>query len=196
MARRTPLYQRLIGADYADLPDITQRIHDVDGEKTATGRGRVARNKSAFGNLLADCLGMPKASRDIPVSVMFKEHNDGERISRNYNGHILTTYQTEGSGADSGLLKETFGPVTLYIYLDAHEDGIDFHLRKATIGSVPVPKMLRPRLTARERSLDGQHHYFVRVGLPGVGTLIAYEGLLAVDMQDQNERDTERIDVV
>jgi len=196
MARRTPLYQRLIGADYADLPDITQRIHNVDGEKIARGRGRVTRNKSAIGNWLADCLGMPKAAADIPVAVVFEEQNGGEMISRNYDGHILTTYQAEGNGRDAGLLKETFGPVALFIHLDAHKAGIDFHLRKATIGPIPLPKMLRPRVTARERSQNGQHHYFVCVGLPFVGTLIEYEGTLDLKQQDHDERHTERIDVV
>jgi len=196
MARRTPLYQRIIGADYADLPDVTQAIHNVNGELIVEGRGRVARNKSTLGNWLADRLGMPKAATDIPVTVRFDEHDGGEMICRNYNGHMLTTYQTEGTGIDQGLLMERFGPVTLYIHLDAHEEGIDFHLQKATIGSVPLPQWLRPRLTARERSRDGQHHYFVRVGLPGVGTLIEYEGLLQLKKQEQNEQHAERIDVV
>ena len=196
MARRTPLYQRLIGAAYADLPDVTQSLHTVDGELIARGRGRVARNQSPFGNWLADRLGMPKAAQDIPVTVLFEEYDGGEKISRNYDGHILTTYQAEGSGQDAGLLKETFGPVTLYIHLDAHEDGIDFHLRRATFGVIPLPKMLRPRVTARERSLDGRHHYFVRVGLPAIGTLIEYEGLLELKNWKHDERQTERIDVV
>ena len=196
MAKRTPLYQRLIGPAFADLPEVTQSIHNVDGELTARGRGRVARSQHALGNWVADRLTLPRAANDIPVAVVFEETHDGETISRTYDGQLLTTHQSEGTGHDHGLLKERFGPVTLFIHLEAHKDGIDFHLKKARIGPIPLPALLRPNVMARERSLNGRHHYFVRVGLPFIGMLIEYEGWLELQKQEQDERQTEHIDVI
>lgn len=180
MVDRKPLYRELLGDDYGRMPAIIQAMHDVEGRHSARGRGRVRRAAHMPGRLLATLLGMPAEASDIPVETSFTLEHGVESISRNYNGSILITHQAKmpDSSRERPMLLERFGPVKLFIRLEADEAGITFHLQRCSLLGLPLPTFLSPRLTARERVSERRYHYFVRVELPLLGRLIEYEGFL------------------
>lgn len=180
MAERMPLYREALGADYDRLPAIIRAMHDVRGRHTAHGCGRVRRSTHLFGRLLATFLGMPAEASSATIAVSFTLRDGVESITRSYDGAILITHQAIAPGArgEKPLLMERFGPVKLFIRLEGDEAGVTFHLQACRLLGLPMPSVLAPRLTARERVSEGKYHYFVQVALPFLGRLIEYEGLL------------------
>ncbi|TQV79592.1 DUF4166 domain-containing protein [Denitrobaculum tricleocarpae] len=178
------MYRQIIGGDYDRLPPLVRNMHEVKGRHTARGRGRVERGSNFAGRRLADFLGMPPEAADIPVETTFFLDQGAETITRNYNGAILITRQAiakSRSAVGEALLLEKFGPVALFLALEGTEEGITFHLRRCSLLGLKLPRMLSPRLVAREQVRGGRYHYFVRIELPLIGSLIEYEGLLELE---------------
>ncbi len=177
-ANRIPLYRKILGPKYDVLPLVIQEMHDVHGQLTARGRGRVNRGTSVLSIVAATVLRFPKTADDIEVNVTFAQSGNGERLARDYAGTKLVTRQFPARGRHAGLLVESFGPMALYIDLEATAEGLTFHMHHCASLAVTLPRALWPSLEARERTKGGLYHYFVRIGMPLLGQLIEYEGTL------------------
>jgi hypothetical protein len=132
------------------------------------------------GNLVARAiaalLGMPQAGRDRPVRIVIDATKRGEWLARYYPDCTLRTFQSCETRNGQTLLGEKLGPFRLLIELTGHESGCDFRLVRWTLGPVPLPMALAPRLVANERLHDGRHRFLVRISLPLIGLLLGYEG--------------------
>jgi hypothetical protein len=72
----------------------------------------------------------------------------------------------------------------LILRLEATADALVFVLQDARWLGVPAPRILWPRLAAREFVADGWYRFDVRIGLPLVGPLIRYAGRLQITGSD------------
>jgi len=108
-------------------------------------------------------------------------HGWGETWSRTFAGKALMTVQYQ-RGAD--LLAERLGGLEFRFRLCVIEHALEFwHMGTAGVLGplrVPLPRWLSPRITAREwAGLEaGSLQVAVRISLPFIGLLIAYEGCL------------------
>lgn len=170
-----PLYRRVLGADFDRMPAPVRAVHDFTGRYVGAGTANVER-----GNLLARSiaalLGMPQAGRDRPVRIVIDAMPKGELLSRFYPDTTLRTFQSCETRDGQTLLGEKFGPFRLLIALTGHERGCDFRLVRWTLGPIPLPMALAPRLVANERLHNGRHRFLVRISLPLIGLLLGYEG--------------------
>lgn len=71
-----------------------------------------------------------------------------------------------------------FGPFTLQFSLQGNEAGIQFVLERVQLWSIPLPRLMRPHVDAREASADGKHLFNVELSLPGLGRIVRYSGRL------------------
>lgn len=186
-----PLYRRVLGADFDRMPAPVRAVHDFTGRYVGAGTANVER-----GNLLARSiaalLGMPQAGRDRPVRIVIDAMPKGELLSRFYPDTTLRTFQSCETRDGQTLLGEKFGPFRLLIALTGHERGCDFRLVRWTLGPIPLPMALAPRLVANERLHNGRHRFLVRISLPLIGLLLGYEGDVETIVPSTQDRHHDR----
>lgn len=170
-----PLYRRILGAGFDRMPAPVRAVHDFTGRYVGEGTATVERG-NVVARAIAALLGMPQAGRDRPVRIVIEATQKGELLSRYYPDCTLRTFQSCETRNGQTLLGEKFGPFRLLIALTGHESGCDFRLVRWSLGPVPLPMALAPRLVANERLHDGRHRFLVRISLPLIGLLLGYEG--------------------
>ncbi|WBY09865.1 DUF4166 domain-containing protein [Sphingomonas sp. 7/4-4] len=95
-------------------------------------------------------------------------------MDRDFGGH---RFASELSQAGEGVA-ERFGPLRFVFDLPADETGLRMGLRGWTAFSIPMPRVLGPRIEAREWDEAGRFHFEVQVALPLIGPVINYTGWL------------------
>lgn len=168
-----PLYARLMGERFAGLPRLVQMIHAVSGDGGAAGEGRVERGRSPLARLLGAAMGMPPAG-SYPLHVGFAERDGRETWRRDFGGH---RFRSELS-ACKGLLVERFGPIRFAFALPSDGAGLSMELRHWSIFGVPLPRLLAPRIDAREWQEDDHFRFDVAVSAPLAGHIVRYSGWL------------------
>ena len=170
-----PLYRRILGAGFDRMPAPVRAVHDFTGRYVGEGTATVERG-NAVARWIAVLLGMPLAGCDRPVRIEIDATTNGELLARYYPDCTLRTFQSCETRNGQNLLGEKFGPFRLLIELTGHDRGCDFRLVRWSLGPVPLPMALAPRLVANERLHDGRHRFLVRISLPLIGLLLGYEG--------------------
>jgi hypothetical protein len=177
LGSHTALFPRELGPNYQKLPQIIKDIHDVQDEVKAAGKAEIHRGKNIFADMAGWCFHLPPSGSDVPVKVCFKKEGEGEILSRNFNGKVFSSAFTPAAG--DGMMTERFGPFKFLLYLDCHEKGIDFNLKKIWVfGWLPIPLFFGPKITAYERAAGPIYHFDVEITLPIIGRIIHYRGTL------------------
>lgn len=175
-----PLYRRILGTAWNDLPPSLRAIHDIDGRKTAAGKAEVERGKGLLARAVAAMFGFPKAGRDIPVTVELVAETGGERWQRDFAGNVFSSAQTEGRGRNDGLLVERFGPFSFALAVVVERERLSLVLRSWTFLGIPMPKALSPRTEAFEYEEDERFRFHIAIAHPLAGLIVRYRGWLAV----------------
>jgi len=168
-----PLYARLMGTRFAELPPLVRAIHDFHADAGAAGEGRVERGRNPFARLIGAAMRFPPAG-DYPLHVSFAANGGRERWIRDFGGR---TFSSGLSGKD-GLAVERFGPIRFGFALASTADGLAMHLRRWSVLGIPLPLVLAPRIAAFERQEADRFRFDVAVALPLVGEVVHYSGWL------------------
>lgn len=175
-APEPPLYQRILGADFDNLPETTRQLHRGMPAIVAVGEATVQPATSAVGRVLARWLGMPTATGKVQVRVVIEQRNGREYWSRNFAGKVMRSEMREARS----LIAESFGPFSIGMRLVARADGLDMQRVDGRFLGISIPSFLLPRIKAEERVDEQNRHVFnVVVDLPLVGRLVAYHGHLS-----------------
>lgn len=169
-----PLYARVIGAGFAELPDQLRALHTVCGDAGAEGEGKVRRGGSPIARLLGAAMGFPPAGT-VPLHVAFAERDGIETWTRDFGGH---RFVSELSAAGRCVV-ERFGPIRFTFALPSGPRGLEMELRRWTCLGLRLPLALAPRIAAREWAEGGRFRFDVRVAMPWLGPIVAYSGWLA-----------------
>ena len=167
-----PLYARAMGARFTQLPAQVREMHMVAGDAAACGEGNVRRGRG-IAWLIGRVMGFPPAG-DHPVRVTFAEHAGKERWTRDFAGHC---FSSELSQAGRGVA-ERFGALRFVFDLPSDAGGLRMELRCWTFLGVPMPRVLGPRIDAREWAEDGRFSFEVGVRMPLIGEVVRYAGWL------------------
>lgn len=176
------LYPKILGKTWNQLPASIQSAHSVGDEKR--GLFRVTHGGNPVTRLLARLSGLPPQADSTPVllKIIRTEENEGERWERRFGGSGgFTTFQW----AAGGELVERFDCWELHFALRVVGQTLVYEPCGARLClgplRIPAPRTFAPCVEATEES-DGPHrvHVRVRVTLPLVGLLIAYDGHLEV----------------
>ena len=169
-----PLYRRLLGERFDELPSRVRELHDLTGPATWGGRADVERGKSWIARAAATLLSFPATGRDQPLSVTFAPDRGRETWTRRFGDKVFPSVQYERGGC----LFERVGPSSLVFALDASPNGLALILTGVRFLGVPAPRLLHPAVRTLESEQDGRYHFEVEAILPVFGLLVRYSGWL------------------
>lgn len=172
-----PLYRRVMGEALDDLPEMVRSIHN-DGARTWRGTARITRGRGLLARLVARAFGFPDKGTNIPVTVSFAPEGRGERWTRDFGGHRMSSLQWAGAGRNEHLLLERFGPVTVALALVIEGDRLSFVPRRWWAFGVPMPKALMPHGESFETVEAGRFRFDVDIRVPLIGRIVRYRGAL------------------
>lgn len=173
-----PLFRRLLGHAFDDLPPRLRELHDSGQAREWRGAAEVRRGQGALARLIATILGFPRAGRQVPVSVAFTPERGAERWTRNFGGRAFSSTQSAGAGKDRYLLKERFGIVTVALALVRDGGRLALIPRRWHVLGVPLPGFLLPTGVSFESEEEGRFCFDVEISLPFAGLVVAYRGTL------------------
>lgn len=169
-----PLYRRLLGARFEDLPPRVRALHDVRETQVWVGRADVERGRSLLSRTIATLFGLPPAGRDQALEVTFTPDGGTELWLRRFGDAVFRSLQYERRD----LLRERVGPSTFVFALDVSADGLALRLRGVRLLGVPLPSFLAPSVRTFESERDGRYSFEVEASLPLLGRIVRYEGWL------------------
>jgi NAD(P)-dependent dehydrogenase (short-subunit alcohol dehydrogenase family) len=168
-----PLYARAMGEAFTALPPVVRQMHDVRGDAGAEGEGRVVRGHGLVARAIGEAMRFPREGL-WPLHVGFAERDGVERWTRDFGGQAFSSeLSAEGSG-----VAERFGPLRFVFDLTSDASGLEMRLTRWTALGIPMPRLLAPRILAREWEANGQFHFAVAVALPLAGEIVGYSGWL------------------
>jgi len=175
---RAPLYRRILGSAFDELPKPIRDMHDFNGARVAAGSATVERGSKVLAKLIGRLFGFPPAGGDVPLTVRFVSDGGTETWIRSFAGHSFSSRQAEGRGRSDKLLVETFGVFSFALALVCAADKLSLIVRRWSCLGVPLPLALAPYGDAFEFVRDGRFHFNVEIRLPLAGLIVRYRGSL------------------
>ena len=175
----TPLYARLLGAAWHELPAEIRAMHDLHSGLTARGTADVERGPRFVARLLARAIGFPASAAAIPVMVRFTAEDGVETWTRSFGKQTFSSAQFAGRGRNAQLLCERFGWLEFAMALVVEGGRLSLVLRRWSLLGIPLPMCLCPRVSAHESVEGGRFCFRVDIRHAVAGLIIRYEGSLA-----------------
>lgn len=175
-----PVYEAVCGTNVCvTLPEPIRALHDNVSRARWSGRADITGASNPLAFIAARIVGIPRAARDVDVTVEFEVRDGVERWQRSFAGRPFVSLQYAGEGADVGTVIERFGALSFALRNTLDGAGLSQEIAAAYVLGIRLPRALWPRVHARER-LDGQGRFTFDVGiaLPLLGRLVAYKGWL------------------
>jgi len=184
MMASSPLYVRVIGDAWAQMAEPIRLAHASHSIIRGSGRLRVEDGRHFLARILARMLRLPRPTAAVETQLLVTVGPECEHWQRTFNGRHLKTRQYESNPSE---LSEQFGVLEFRFRLDASGGNLLYVQREAAVLFGPVrlriPAAWAPRVEAREDPAGPTRiKVAVRVVLPGIGQLIAYDGF--VDIED------------
>jgi hypothetical protein len=180
-----PLFARLLGAAWHELPAAIRRMHE--DTVVAEGRARVRRGRGLLARLSARLIGFPAAADDTPLRLVFARHARGETWTRRFGSDSFSSEQTAGTARWDRLLCERFGPLRFGIALLVEDETLHLVLRHWRFVGVPLPLWLAPHSTAFEFVEEGRFRFDIAIGHWLTGLIVGYDGWLIPEDGDYAE---------
>ena len=174
MSAGAPLFRRILGARFDELPPPIRRLHAAPSGGTFSGRCDISAGASWPAKLLVRVAGLPGSAGDVPVDVGILHDAARETWTRRFDGTRMQSTLSERDGR----LVEAIGPMQLGFDLEVAEGAIVWKAVHARALGVPLPLSWFRKVGAREAVQDGRYTFDVWVELPVVGLLIRYRGWL------------------
>lgn len=179
-AARGPIYEQVLGAAFASLPETLQSLHNPGPRATWAGRAQVTRGTSRLAHWIAQVFSFPQGGADIPVSVTFLTAPDGrETWGRNFAGRLMLSTQEAGRGRNQHLITERFGPFAFGLAMVVDGSRLRILPRRWSLLGLPLPRALMPRGDSHETEVDGKFRFHVEIALPLIGPVVTYTRWLA-----------------
>ena len=174
----SPLYEKILGAAWNDLPAPIRDLHDNFGSKRVAGKAVVERGRNLIAVMIAKLLGVPEAGSDVPVTVQFDVRDGIEHWQRTFAGKRFVSTQRAGRGRSHGLVEERFGPLRFGLALVLDSGRLYLIVRRWSILGLPMPAFLEPTGTAYEHAENGRFNFHVEITHPLFGLIVRYRGWL------------------
>jgi short subunit dehydrogenase-like uncharacterized protein len=171
-----PLYARVMGPAFDELPPSLRAMHGVLADDGARGRAVVTRGRNPIARMIAGLVGFP-AEGEHDLHVAFAERGGIERWTRDFSGRRFTSRLFERGGR----LNEQFGAIRFAFDLPSDSNGLSMVIRRWWLGPLPMPLALAPRAPAREWEEEDRFHFDVAIALPLIGPLVHYRGWLEAE---------------
>jgi hypothetical protein len=174
-----PLYRRILGSAWEELPTPVRDIHNR--VTVADGTASVERGRHPLAWLAARMMSFRPVASQTPVRVRFTADGGVEQWSRAFGEHTFFSRQYEGAGKSERLLIERFGALEFAMALVLDGDRLHLVARRWRAFGVPLPLWLAPHSVAYEAAENGVFQFFVEIGHPLCGLIVRYKGWLKPD---------------
>jgi hypothetical protein len=176
-APSAPLYRRALGADFARLAPVLQKLHD-GAPMLAVGelRVRTARRGAVRALMALAPWALPEAADQSACVVTLTPATQGQCWRRLIGGKAM---QSLMRFARPGLLLERMGPLTVQLRTWVDDKGrLRQSSERVSLCGVPLPDV---HVSAIERAIDARRYAcHVRIWSARWGRLLSYDGVLAV----------------
>lgn len=178
-----PLYAHVLSDSWERLARPIRHLHDVQGSVRARGRLRVSNGQLCRARVLARALRLPRPAEAADTRLRIIARDGTEAWVRSFDGRQFST--TQHLSVERELI-ERFGLLEFRFGLDECGGSLLYVQRDAALRFWPVrirlPRRCAPRIEAREDPA-GPHavNITVRAVVPGVGLVIAYDGVVTVE---------------
>lgn len=179
------LFRRVAGAGFDLMPEPVRRVHDVAEATSSSGTCRVTHGSNALARLVAWAMRMPPATEVAPAAVTIRREGDAEVWIRSIGG---ARFQSTLRMVAPGLLSETLGPARFLFELRTGPEGFSFVITGFRFFGIPVPRFLRPEISAGETARGAAAVFDVSGRVPLLGLVVAYRGTLRPDDAPEDER--------
>jgi uncharacterized protein (TIGR01777 family) len=180
---KQPLFQQALGdATYAALPSSLRDFHALDAAPVWSGVADVDGGTSVIARVARMVFGLPKAGRDIPISVTVERAGKEEKWTRSFGGsRFVSRMKLSGPGH----VTEAIGPLGFDLALGCDGASVAMPVVGWRLFGVPLPGALAPRSNSKEfADADGRYRFDVRLSMPLVGLLAHYRGWLRPGADD------------
>lgn len=170
-----PLFARVLGPAFDELPPTLRALHGVEDRETWSGIARIQRGGHP---LVAPCAWLsrlPPSASAVPVQVEFVVDGGTEQWRRRFGAHRMPSRLW----AHRGRLREGLGPLRFEFELQARDGEIHWRVHRVrALGLLPLPRRWFGQVRCREREHAGRYEFLVEVDMPLMGPFITYEGWL------------------
>ena len=143
-----PLYRRLLGERFEQLPARVRELHDVAGTSVWTGRADVERGRSLPSRMVATLFGLPPAGRDQALRVTFEWTATG----KSGRARSATRCSARCSTNAAACCNERVGPSTFVFALETSAEGMALKLHGVRFLGVPLPRSCAVGAHVRKRA--------------------------------------------
>lgn len=169
----TPLFRRVLGAEFESLPPAVKALHTATGHRRYRGQVEVVRGANPLARLFAWATHLPPAGQG-EVEVEIDISGEEEKWTRHIGGHAMPSRLWERDG----LLCEQLGLARFGFRLTVEQGDIVWRVERVTALGLPLPARWFGKVQARESELEGRYRFDVAAALPVVGLLVRYQGWL------------------
>ena len=166
------LYQRILGEEFALLPDVLRRFHGAPDGGRLEGLFRVERGRGRLRAWLAEIGGLPQASERVPLRLDVRVAGEEEHWTRSFGEQHLRTRQF----ARDGRLVELHPPWKLRIRLGATREGMLLDHERLYCFGIPLPRFVAPRVESFVEARGEAWFVAVTIGMPLLGMVCRYSG--------------------
>jgi len=173
---RSDLFALAMHRDFSRLPEPIRIIHSRRQCASASGRCDVDRSGNPLALLIRALFRMPRAGRDLPVTVRFTQRGGTEHWERDFSGRVMRSRLSRAR--IPGEITESFGAFVFTIRLRWDGTRLHYQMVKGKLFGIRLPRALLPRVAAFEQVVDDRFRFDVSLRVPLVGLLAHYRGWL------------------
>ena len=176
---RSDLFALAMHRDFGRLPEPIRVIHSRQRCTSASGRCDVDRSANPLALLIRALFRMPRAGRDLPVTVRFMARGGTEHWERHFAGRVMRSRLSRAR--IPGEITERFGAFAFTIRLRWDGTRLHYQIVKGKLFGIRLPYALLPRVVAFEQVEGDRFRFDVSLRMPLVGLLAHYRGWLEPD---------------
>jgi hypothetical protein len=166
------LYQRILGEEFARLPEPLRRFHGSPVGGRVEGTFRVERGRGTLRSLMAEIARLPRASERVLMTLAVQVAGEEEHWTRSFGEQRLHTRQL----THAGRLVELHPPWKLKIRLGATEQGMQLEHERCYWFGIPLPRAIAPKVESFVEARGESWFVIVTIGLPLFGMVCRYSG--------------------
>src|SRR5690606_38777539 len=127
--------------------------------------------------LLRRLFGFPRPAPSVQVHIHVQREGGVERWHRRFGDRAFASAFRRDAGGT--LLAERFGPFRFHFALAAAGNRMHWQFRRWSVGPVPLPRAIGPRIESWEtEDSAGAFHFHSHADFPLLGRLIHYDGVV------------------
>jgi hypothetical protein len=174
----TPLFQRVLGEAWRDVPETVRALHAAHGRHCWEGMASVERGGGLLARLCAAAMRFPRAAAAVPVRVEIAPRGRGLLWRRTFATRSFASALTPGTGRFERLVVERFGPLAFGIALVPDDGTLRYVVRRWSAFGVPMPSRWAPGGATREFDDGGRFGFDVEIRHRLIGLIVRYKGWL------------------